>query len=337
MLLEVTSLLSQDLKTSYIMTKGNWERRAEMSLIRRTEAKEKKASRNDTTKIKPESVLQKLHRDQQLALSGVRVDVYLSDPSEHTICKCYMRRDDCRVKKCKLPHDGVTVAHLKNVPYTVNTDNHALQESERTSLPPVPLDEVAAKESGRIMFISVDGSCVYDYLHPEIWHQWIALHQPIILDSDECTSSIAMKEKSTHCPFEISSGTSGTDTAVSEEGKSDVEAIRDESGGREDNPFISSSSSKRIFFVAEGEGKAASKIFTFLSNEDVISLLCCSKVTKSMCLKDEIVRQRKKEAISLLSHDVSKKKKEEKRKKAKNACISKVDKKDAFARGATIR
>ena len=330
-----SSPTSTDLK----MTKGNWERRAEMSLIRRTEAKEKKASRNDTTKIKPESVLQKLHRDQELALSGVRVDVYLSDPSEHMICKCYMRRDDCRIKKCKLPHDGVTVAHLKNVPYTVNTDIHALRESEKTSLPPVPLDEVAAKESGRIMFISVDGSCIYDYLHPEVWHQWIALHQPIILDSDECASSIAKTEKSTHCPFGASSGTSGTDNAVSEEieSKSDVEDISDERGGREELALIGSSSSKPVFFVSEGEGKVASKIFTFLSDEDVISLLCCSKVTKSMCLKDEVVRQRKKEAISLLSHDLSKKKKEEKRKKAKNACISKVDKKDAFARGATIR
>ena len=250
-----------------------------------------------------------------------------------------MRRDDCRIKKCKLPHDGVTVAHLKNVPYTVNTDIHALRESEKTSLPPVPLDEVAAKESGRIMFISVDGSCIYDYLHPEVWHQWIALHQPIILDSDECTSSIAKTEKSTHCPFGASSGTSGTDNAISEEieSKSDVEDISDERGERVELALICSSSSKPVFFVSEGEGKVASKIFTFLSDEDVISLLCCSKVTKSMCLKDEVVRQRKKEAISLLSHDLSKKKKEEKRKKAKNACISKVDKKDAFARGATIR
>jgi hypothetical protein len=41
------------------MTKGNWERRAEMSLIRRTEAKEKKASKSDTTKINTESILQK--------------------------------------------------------------------------------------------------------------------------------------------------------------------------------------------------------------------------------------------------------------------------------------
>ena len=76
---------------------------------------------------------------------------------------------------------------------------------------------------------------------------------------------------------------------------------------------------------------------TYLSNEDVISLLFCAKITKSICLKDEAVRQRKKEAISAFAHDISKKKKEEKRKKAKNACISKVDKKDAFARGATIR
>lgn len=309
-----------------------------MSLIRRTEAKEKKASRNDTTKIKPESVLQKLHRDQQLALSGALVSVFLSDPSEHLICKCYMRRDDCRIKKCKLPHDGVTIAHLKNVPYSVNLESHAVQESEKTSLPPVPLDEVAAKESGRIMFISVDGSCVYDYLHPEVWHQWIAIHQPALPDSEETTGSIAMKEKSSHSPFAIIPAHAASEEI---ENKCDILDIENKITVNEDIvngvSSVSSSSSKSIFFVSEGEGKVTSKIFTFLSNEDVISLLCCSKVTKSICLKDEQVRHRKKEALSLQSHDLSKKKKEEKRKKAKNACISKVDKKDAFARGATIR
>ena len=146
-----------------------------MSLIRRTEAKEKKASKNDITRIKPESILHKLQRDEKLILSGARVNVWLSDPTDELICKCYMRRE-CRNKKCKLPHDGVTISHLRNVPYVVNADNHT--ESEKASMLPVPLDEVPAKESSRIMFIAVDGTCIFDYLCPELWHQWIAVHQP---------------------------------------------------------------------------------------------------------------------------------------------------------------
>ena len=330
------------------MTKGNWERRAEMSLIRRTEAKEKKASKNDTTKVKPESILHKLQRDEHLNHSGAVVKVFLADPTEFMMCKCYLRRDECRIKKCKLPHDGVTIAHLKNVPYTINSDVHATQESEKACLPPVPLDEVAAKESHRMMFIAIDDTCVFDYLHPDIWHQWSAIHQPSAAASDGNNEGAVSTKKKSHrdVPSTVTSDQLPPlieETEGNDSNNDDIESESETSSNDElmmERPVVLmnySSSSTKVFFASENEGKIYSKLFVFLNNEDIISLLTCSKMTKSMCLKDEQVRHRKKEAISLLSHDLSKKKKEEKRKKAKNACISKVDKKDAFARGATIR
>lgn len=321
-----------------------------MSLIRRTEAKEKKASKSDTTKINLESILQKLQRDEQLIASGANVNVWLTDPSENMLCKCYMRRDDCRSKKCKLAHNGVTIAHIRNVPFTASTDSHGLQESEKACLPPVALDTVTAKESNKIMFIAVDGACVFDYLNHDLWHKWIAVHHPVCpTDSDILRSPTTEKSRKT-----ASNGTAILPALLEAEKEADHEETQSEStsvGDSEEEKekvpkkeekiskklSASSSSSKKIFFASEADGKSLSQVFTFLSNEEVIALLCCSKITKSVCLKDELVRQRKKEAISAFAHDVSKKKKEEKRKKAKNACISKVDKKDAFARGATIR
>jgi hypothetical protein len=50
-----------------------------LSLIRRTAAKEKKTLKNDATRINPESILEKLKRDEQFTLSGVRVTTYLTD------------------------------------------------------------------------------------------------------------------------------------------------------------------------------------------------------------------------------------------------------------------
>ena len=337
------------------MTKGNWERRAEMSLIRRTEAKEKKASRSDTTKINLESILHKLQRDEQLIASGANTNVWLSDPTEAMLCKCYMRRDDCRNKKCKLIHDGVTIAHLRNVPYTPSTETPPVQESEKSCLPPVSINEIAAKDSHRIMFIAVDGACIFDYLLPDVWHTWSAAHNPPLPPNTNALKSPTLSEKSRKSAMKGSSAlqplreecsddahsitdaaADSTDESEEETGEKDAEAVEKKQKVPKKHS-AASSSSKRIFFTTESEGKSLSNVMTYLSNEDVISLLFCAKITKSICLKDEAVRQRKKEAISAFAHDISKKKKEEKRKKAKNACISKVDKKDAFARGATIR
>jgi hypothetical protein len=330
------------------MTKGNWERRAEMSLIRRTEAKEKKASKSDTTKINLESILQKLQRDEQLILSGGNVNVWLKDPTENLLCKCYMRRDDCRNKKCKLIHDGVNIGHLRNVPYTASTETPPVQETEKACLPPVPISEVAAKESSRIMFIAVDGACIFDYLNPELWHKWIAAHNPVCPTDSDILRSPSLGDKARKSAAkgvspllptleETDNDDDAQNIGATSEEDSEEENILKTKTETPKKVSSSSSSSNRIFFKSDAEAKSMSAVFTFLSNDDVISVLCCGKASKSICLKDEGVRQRKKEAIAAFAHDASKKKKEEKRKKAKNACISKVDKKDAFARGATIR
>lgn len=317
-----------------------------MSLIRRTEAKEKKASRSDTTKINLESILHKLQRDEQLLASGANINVWLSDPTETMLCKCYMRKDDCRNKKCKLRHNGVTIANLRNVTFTPSSETPLVQESEKACLPPVSVHDVAAKESSKIMFIAVDGACVFDYLYPDLWHKWIAAHNPTAPTDSDILRSPTLSEKARKSSLKGTSpllprqdeteDNSGSDSHYSED-----ETETDKSARKYEKIPVKvsehSSSSSRTFFSSEAEAKNLSKIFTFLSNEDVISLLICGKTPKSLVLKDEAVRQRKKEAISAFAHDVSKKKKEEKRKKAKNACISKVDKKDAFARGATIR
>lgn len=306
-----------------------------MSLIRRTAAKEKKASKNDTTKINLESVLQKLQRDEQLLVSGVRVNVYLTDQTEKSMCKCYMRTEDCRVKKCKLSHEGMTVFHLKNIIFDGSSSGvDGLQESEKACLPPIPLEEVVAKDSSKIMFISIGKDCVFDYMHPEIWHEWVALNRPASVAKEDDDSKRERSNSNLRPPLpplEEETG-DGRDDDNERSGSDDS----DDGDEKEKHLAInvSSSSSKGVpmkgmatrFFSAEGgEGKGTASIFSFLTDEDLVAFLCCSKMSKGCCLRDELVRGRKKEAIAAYSHNVSKKKKEEKRKKAKNACISKVD------------
>jgi hypothetical protein len=341
------------------MVQGNWERRAELSLLRRTAAKEKKALKNDTTRINPEGVLQKLQRDEQLAISGARITVYLTDQTEKSMCKCQMRTEDCRLKKCKLPHNGVTVAHLKKVVFTGSTSGiEGLQETEKACLPPIPLDEVPFKESSRTMFIAIDKECIFDYLHPEVWHEWVAVNRPAFAAKDKKEkkeNDINKKEPSDsdlHPALSSVKEERGKESASDDD--DDDHSDDDSHEGEEKEKYattgITSSSSKVAikcvaakgvttkFFSAEGgEGRGTGNIFSYLSDEDLVAFLLCSKMSKGCCLRDESVRGRKKEAIAAYSHNASKKKKQEKRKKAKNACISKEDKKDGFARGATIR
>jgi hypothetical protein len=41
------------------------------------------------------------------------------------------------------------------------------------------MDEVPYKEASRIMFIAIEKECVYDYLYPEVWHEWVAVNRPV--------------------------------------------------------------------------------------------------------------------------------------------------------------
>eukprot|EP00596_Hydrurales_sp_CCMP1899_P005971 CAMPEP_0119045448 /NCGR_PEP_ID=MMETSP1177-20130426/39917_1 /TAXON_ID=2985 /ORGANISM="Ochromonas sp, Strain CCMP1899" /LENGTH=209 /DNA_ID=CAMNT_0007017245 /DNA_START=628 /DNA_END=1257 /DNA_ORIENTATION=- len=209
------------------------------------------------------------------------------------------------------------------------------------------------------MFIAIDKECIFDYLHPEVWHEWVALNRPAFAAKDKKEkkeNDINKKEGSdTNLYPSLPSVKEerGKET-VSDDDDDDDDHIGDDDSleGEEKEKYataeIASSSSKincvaakgatTKFFSAEGgEGKGSGTIFSYLSNEDLVAFLLCSKMSKGCCLRDELVRGRKKEAIAAYSHNASKKKKQEKRKKAKNACISKEDKKDGYARGATIR
>lgn len=344
---------------------GNWERRAELAKIRHAESKDKKALRNDKTIINKESVLHKLQRDILLLQSGARCNVWLSMSNEILVCKCYMRTEDCRLKKCKSRHDSVTVSHLKNIHY--NGEEH---EEESGCDPCLPISEIATKDSNRLMFISIDNVCVYDHLNADIWHEWVLINRPpppplqsptynshdssgilsegisgmTVTEKRDRSNSHHLNPKNPLAAIVGDSDEEEGEEGEEEDGDAEKKAVNNSSGSNGASPSSSSfkGNSKegrgKNYFHSEGfDENCSSKLFSYLDNTAVVSLLTCSKMFKSLCLRDQAVRQRKKEALAVSSHDVSRRRKEEKRKKAKNACISKNDKRDEFARGATIR
>jgi hypothetical protein len=338
------------------MVKGNWERRAELANVKRQEARERKQLKKSGKVVNPESVLQKLFKDTTLRAGGARVEVYVAHPDAGVVCKTYLRTADCRVKRCRLLHDeGVSVSHLRNMqasggeeftasstaaataPATVCVESSTSVPEKRCS-PCAPLDEVMPlKDWNTLMFVAIDGECVYDYTTSDVWNEWIAAYRvaaqksgslpTVDEDGDEENGgddSDGDHKGNDERPQSADECESNTKRRAEKGTKAAVEVT---AGSTERNPLFRLLSST-----------AAIHLFMHLTVADLLcSLLPCSKGVKLCVLRDEGFRVRRREALSLVTRDLSKRKKDEKRKKVKNANVKKVDKKDAFARGGPGR
>jgi hypothetical protein len=87
------------------MVKGNWERRAELGLLRKLEGKRLKEARKTPTNkaLSPESVYTKLMKCESDLIESL--SVYLESPPDAIlVCKEHFRYETCNRKKCKLGH-----------------------------------------------------------------------------------------------------------------------------------------------------------------------------------------------------------------------------------------
>ena len=169
-----------------------------MANIKRAEAKKRKVLKKSGKVVNPESLLQKLFQDLTLKENGARIDVYVADPDGGMMCCAHLRTADCRTKRCRLIHDdSVSVAHLRNLPPIGGIqsdiedggghpspapatifDSTSSSVPEKRCLPPCPIDEIMPlKDWNALMFVAVDGECVYDYLTPEVWNSWTTKHR----------------------------------------------------------------------------------------------------------------------------------------------------------------
>jgi hypothetical protein len=174
------------------MTKGNWERRAELAEARKQEGKLMKAEKKSTPageRNKCESVYNKIMKDEKLLQidaaepSCPLIWVWLQSEEDKPVCSEWFRNEKCEFgKKCKSVHHNVTVSHLlfddggSNAPPSSSgrsvSERSSTRKEEMQCDEPVPLRSLSRRLVNRIRIIAVAKECVFDYSNSLIWEAW---------------------------------------------------------------------------------------------------------------------------------------------------------------------
>jgi hypothetical protein len=86
------------------------------------------------------------------------------------VCKEWFRSDSCASKKCKYIHAGLPVFELGNIEQQL-ADNNS-KKTECGCRLKTPLETLRPSNYPSILFISVNGRCVYDYSNPHTWEAY---------------------------------------------------------------------------------------------------------------------------------------------------------------------
>lgn len=329
------------------MVKGNWERRAELANIRRSEAKAKKLNRNTSQSI--ESILNFLSKN--LLVKGFSVQVWLENDSKIIVCRKFLRcAGICDIKKCRRSHETSTIS-IRGFEHSV--DDKIDSPVEYCCDDPINLEALQIKDYNRIRFITVDNVCIYDYLNTSLWTHYRTVKETelrefarlqsnilgTVLEVDENDEDALSDGDDENIDNEIMSiqvtiggdltrdleslglSIQGTDASISNVNKVSRE-------------FMSSYSS--CFHKSKVFGSYTSPLMillTYLTNEDLSLCFQASRVMTAAFSHDPGVRRFRRELHAAAVSYKSKAKKEEKKKKIKAANVKKSGKKDGFARG----
>jgi hypothetical protein len=330
-----------------------------MAAIRRLEAKERKARRNRPKQVSPESVISKLIGNDSLMGSGAKVEVWLEDPNDSTprVCSSWFRTEECTNRKCRLSHECPTIARLRNVAPVFNRNDEEEEAptvlEERACLTPVGISSIISRDYCRVMIVSVDNECVFDYGNNNVWLQWLESHKKKFLLQSATRGSLGLPVvKEEHSEEDSEDET----LSIEKEAEVDIDDIaldnmvasmtvgeghmhRTSSSPSSCGLKPSAAATNQCMFTTEesglihGDKVIPAIILSLLSDEEVVSLMSTCKGVKACCLRDEVFRQRRREGISAFSHEQSRRKKDEKKKRIKSANAKKTGKKDGFARG----
>jgi hypothetical protein len=245
------------------------------------------------------------------------------------VCSFWLRFEDCPVKKCRHLHDldsNGYVAKLRNIQTPVLTTCEA-----EPACFPVPLRDVLPRDWKNVLFVSVDGLCVFDRNIPHIWLEWleqrtvaqraVALNTIIESDDEDIENSDVEYEK-------ISCHARATSPR------------QDESLGH----IALALSTFRVRSLNEEATSGStsfwhlnklllSAVFTWCVGTDLLNLMCVSRELKHVILRDSAVRGRHKTASAIIAAEGKQRKDEARKKTAKSAHCKKTGKKDGFARG----
>lgn len=315
------------------MVKGNWERRAEIGLLRRKEEKERKAAKKAGVKSASAVAASLLARDSSSELTNLEsLQCFcFSEEEEAAVCSEYLRAGECshagkkgdkkkdkKERACKWGHDTECLRDVLD-----KVEMQAETDTEPRIVGPFDLRMISSKRHRQIAFIGVNGECVYDHLNPFLW--------------------VGSK-------FNIAKARAGSVTSeVSEPGDDDKEEKKEEDDEEEEKLGVG------IAKCPAGDGgeggevsgdtavlrdllfkvtrKCPEHLGSFLSDEEVAWAKEVSKPFKEMVNSSALLRGRIREARSAKSGILCKKKKEEKKKSKKAANVSSKAKIDGFARG----
>lgn len=314
------------------MVKGNWERRAELSVIRREKEKERKAAKKAGVKSAQAVAASLLAREGTIEeLESLQCFCFAEGLQE--VCSEYLRTGDCshvekkskkKEKACKYGHDTEC---LRDVFDSSSIDLlHAGTEStEQCVVGPFDLRALSSKRHHNLAFIGVNGSLVYDHKYPYLW---------------------------VNSKYNIakSRGDSITLDADSEGGSG---RLRDDSLGEGDVTFVKCAAPPAGKLKEEGEnegeegrgGAVVSMVLfkvlkrnfdcvcSYLSSEEVATTKSICRKTKEAVQTSGYLRERLREAKAQHAATLSKKKKADKKKKTKAAGMGTKMKVDGFARG----
>jgi len=359
------------------MVKGNWERRIEMASKKREIAKERKSTRKMGRYVvaNAEAVIKAL----QPITSTTDVCVYLA--TDFTVCSSYLR-NECTKKICRRPHKGDTLFNVLDVPSLPSAsssssatsasvsskskgkgkDKEGVENCEATENGVILLKgihEVTPQQYSRVLFISVDNVCVYDYANGEIWSKF-AVQLTQLSNARDCSRMSTVKEGAWESeveegPIYYRADDEMTDVEGSKRDRDNDRLTRrlsnamsevslkrvDSISGSETftNPItksISDSSNYRcqshgvdVSTYLYDASFPLSFLLSCLDGTSLLNLLICSTKMKSIIQSDGYYRERRK----IGQHQLISDRKKAKKKNKKAAHMGSNTKKDGFARG----
>ena len=159
------------------MVKGNWERRAELSVIRREKEKERKAAKKAGVKSAQAVAASLLAREGTIEeLESLQCFCFAEGLQE--VCSEYLRTGDCshvekRGKKkegkaCKYGHDTECLIDVFDSS-SIDLLDADTETTEQCVVGPFDLRALSTKRHHNLAFIGVNGSLVYDHKYPFLW------------------------------------------------------------------------------------------------------------------------------------------------------------------------
>jgi hypothetical protein len=309
------------------MVKGNWERRAELSVKRREAEKEHKAKKRAGVKSGSAIASSLLARSSGSEVPW-SIQVYMFKEEEASmVCSKYLRGNECDQKDFKKgsrgAKKGCRLSHYTETLEVVEEVGNIEEDEEEAVIGPFDLHSLSTKRYTKIAFIAVDGVLVFDHKRDVVWLESelsaSKSRSGSMVDAPPSASFPAKKE-----------GAPGEDTP-------DIGDVRKcppgacPPGAEEACAGTVTVTKTSTTLLMKALKRGISHMGVFLEDYEIVRMRAVNKEVKAYIASCSTTRTRLREGQTLRAGALAKRRKEEKKKRQK--MDKKKDKKDGFARG----